>query len=295
MTAMMKITTAATNRLGNRASNQDRVLLLETDHGCLLTVADGMGGHDRGELAAQTTIDTLRTRFLAQKTVINDPRAFLRQAIHAAHFAVIDAGNRQQPSVTPRTTCVSCLVQGNRAWWAHVGDSRLYLLRDSSVATRTRDHTPVEKMLQKGEIAEKDLRHHPLRNSVSRCLGGAHSAARISFDQASLQEGDMLVLCSDGLWSALPDDRLVAAASESDIDSEINRLADEAERASYPRCDNISVVALRWHGLDRKDTPTPASSRGKHGPQRPQPADPVQQAIEDIHRAMIEYASEMKK
>ena len=166
----MKVLTASCNRLGNRSSNQDRCLVLERSDRVLVAVADGMGGHARGDLAAQTAVNTLRQRFLNQHDRITEPEQFLKAALEIAHLETVEAGRSSTPPVEPRTTCVACLVQGNQAWWAHVGDSRLYLLRNGRLVTRTRDHTPVEDLLQSGVINEDELSTHPLRNSVNRCL-----------------------------------------------------------------------------------------------------------------------------
>jgi len=294
----MKTVSALTNRLGNRSNNQDRCLVLEKAGHVLLVVADGMGGHARGELAAQTTIDSLSRSFMAQQGHIDNPRGFLRKALHAAHLEVVDAGRAVDPPVNPRTTCVACLVQDDQACWAHVGDSRLYLLRGGTLLTRTRDHTPVEELLQSGAITEDELHSHPLRNSVSRCLGGGLKLPKISFDQATLQADDMLLLCSDGLWSALPEQKLAELPTEGDLEHTVNLLTDEAELASYPHSDNISVVCLRWLSAGAQTRTDPAAAvlaETEAALSSDADQDPLQEAINDIHRAMLEYAAEMKK
>ena len=291
----MRVLTSFTNRLGNRTANQDRCLVLEKPGRVLLAVADGMGGHARGELAAQAAIDSLTRSFLGQRGAGNDPRTFLRGALQAAHLEVIEAGQSCTPPITPRTTCVACLVQGNHAHWAHLGDSRLYLLRNGAVLTRTRDHTPVEELVRNGVISDEDVRLHPLRNSVSRCLGGMPPFPRPSFDHAELRADDTLLLCSDGLWSALPEKKLLEIRGYTSLDQTIDTLANEAEMASYPHSDNISVVGLRWLSADKPQSQMrprtcPPSQRARHDGK-----DPLQQAVDDIHRAILDYAAEMKK
>ena len=292
----MRIITAFTNRLGNRSNNQDRCLAQECRDSVLLVVADGMGGHARGELAAQITVDSLSRSFLSHRGAIEEPHNFLEHAMNYAHLEIVDAGRSQDPRIDPRTTCIACLVQKDTAYWAHVGDSRLYLLRGGAILTRTRDHTPVEELLQNGLIAEDDIRTHPLRNSVSRCLGGAPKLPKISFDQAKLQADDILLLCSDGLWSALPESRLASLPANGDLEAAVNRLTDEAEAESYPNSDNISLVGMRWLSAGAAQKIPASTPRPESSPAAPQTeSDPVQQAIDDIHRAMLEYSSEMKK
>jgi serine/threonine protein phosphatase PrpC len=290
----MKVLTAFSNRLGNRSCNQDRCLVVERSDSILLAVADGMGGHAGGDLAAQAAVDSLRQSFAQEAVPIPETEAFLQTALETAHLGVIEAGRNSKPAIHPRTTCVVCVIQGNRACWAHLGDSRLYVLRNGTLVARTRDHTPLEELLQRGVISEDELRRHPLRNSVSRCLGGLRALPELGFGHAELRADDTVLLCSDGLWSALPEHKLLGIRGYGDLQQVIDILANEAEMASYPHSDNISLVALRWLS---------ASRRPKRGPDprpcapRPEakPSDPVQQAIDDIHRAMLEYAAEIKK
>jgi len=292
----MKALTSFANRLGNRTSNQDRCLVLERSDCVLLAVADGMGGHARGDLAAETAVNSLSHSFLSQHEAVAEPGQFLKTALEIAHLETVEAGRTSTPPVEPRTTCVVCLVQGNQAWWAHVGDSRLYLLRTGRLVTRTRDHTPVEELLQSGVIEEHELVTHPLRNSVSRCLGGALRPPEISFDHAELEPGDTLLLCSDGLWSALPEQKLLDMPASGELESAVNELTDEAEKTSYPHSDNISLVGLRWLSAADPQTSDTGSSAGQHSEAAAvEEKDPLQQAIDDINRAILDYASEMKK
>jgi serine/threonine protein phosphatase PrpC len=290
----MKVLTASANRLGNRPSNQDRWLVVEQPGRVLLAVADGMGGHARGDLAAQAAVDSLQRSFTRQQGRIADAAAFLQRALETAHLDVVDAGHSCSPPIRPRTTCVVCLVQDDQAHWAHVGDSRLYLLRSGRLVTRTRDHTPVENLLRRGDISEDELRTHPLRNSVNRCLGGTPALPKISLDRAALKTNDTLLLCSDGLWSALPEHRLIEIPSRAELGQIMERLSDEAQTATYPHTDNVSAVGLRWLSAagSRRSAP---ESRAADGGAAPQSEDPLKSAIDDIHRAMLDYAAEMKR
>jgi serine/threonine protein phosphatase PrpC len=290
----MKVLTAFTNRLGNRSSNQDRCLVLERPDFVLLAVADGMGGHAGGDLAAQATVDSLQRSLVGQHAPIAQPRVFLQEAFESAHLQVIEAGRNRTPPINPRTTCVACVVQGNQAYWAHLGDSRLYLLRNGTLVTRTRDHTPVEELLQSGAISASELRSHPLRNSVSRCLGGVRPLPEISFGAAELRADDTLLLCSDGLWNALPEQKLAAIPGYGNLQHSIDALSNEAELASYPHSDNISVFALRWLTATNPHKPRHVTRPSGNAPQA-DTKDPLQQAIDDIHRAMLDYAAEIKK
>lgn len=238
---------ALTNRLGNRDNNQDRCAVVEHGKAVLLLLADGMGGHARGELAAQVFINSLTRQFEAQRLPIRSPRGFLRAAITQAHHQIVESGLKQNPPVRPRTTGIACLVQSGHACWAHVGDSRLYLIRNRRVLFRTRDHSHVSELIEQGMITEEEAGRHPLRNFVSRSLGGESEAPEPTIEQESmLKAGDILILCSDGLWSALPEKRLSELASQPDLANLTEQLASEAEYQSYPHSDNISIVTFRW-------------------------------------------------
>ena len=279
-----------TSRLGNRKINQDRCLALEDEDAILLAVADGMGGHARGELAAQAFVDSLRRRFETRDPLQEGP-AFLHQAIRAAHQAILEIGRHQTPPVQPLTTCVAALIQGGRVHWAHVGDSRLYLFRHGRVFFQTRDHTPVAEMVAAGLITERQARIHPKRNQVSRCLGGPGAPPEITVGpEVFLEPGDLLLLCSDGLWSAVSERRLLELAGAEDLGGTLDDLAMLAEQQSYPQSDNITAVALRWEGTQQARR---AETAG--GDDRAQEAslDPLERAIAEIHQALEEYGDEM--
>jgi len=241
--------TATATRRGDRDTNQDRCAVLPRETGMLLLLADGLGGHPRGELAAQVYIDSMGQAFEQANWPITDPAQFLASAITRSHTAIMTAGERQQPPVSPLTTGVACLVQNQLACWAHVGDSRLYLFRNGHALARTRDHSLVQEYIERGELEENEREQHPLRNYVTRTLGGASRAPVVELsDITGLQPGDTLLLCSDGLWSALPENRLTELATATDLSQAVQRIAIEAEQASMPASDNITLAVLRVAG-----------------------------------------------
>jgi len=205
-----------------------------------------MGGHPRGELAAQVYIDSMCRVFEQADWPITDPAPFLKMAIDRAHADIVVAGEHEQPPVTPLTTAVACLVQDRQAAWAHVGDSRLYMFHNGQTLARTRDHSLVQEIIERGEWPENEREQHPLRNVVTRSLGGTSGTPGVELsDTTSLQPGDTLLLCSDGLWSALPEKRLTELAAATDLNQAVQDLAFEAEQASKPLSDNITLVACR--------------------------------------------------
>ena len=139
------------------SSDLDRLGCWNTPESLFLVVADGMGGHAHGDVAAQITVDYLGAAYRGEaKPAIADPDGFLFRAIGRAHAMILHQTQRQglvrDPANSPRTTVVACLVQGGYAYWSFVGDSRFYIVRDGRVLTRTRDHTPVQMLIDAGQI-----------------------------------------------------------------------------------------------------------------------------------------------
>ena len=281
----MKYDIGKANRLGNRDSNQDRFAVIERPQSILLVLADGMGGHEGGLLAASTFVVKFTEAFRNAPSPLAEPNQFLRETFMLAHHAVIDAGGRHDPPINPRTTGVACIVQNGSVWWAHVGDSRFYLLRGGNVLMRTRDHSHVEDLLQQGKITEKRMKTHPQRNQVTRCIGGnaLKTPEPTVGEPAALEVHDVVLLCSDGLWGSLNDDVIAVSVAETrSMAPLVEQFAEQAELASYPKCDNVSVAALRWLGAGNK----PAASAGGSAQVDTHGEPEVDAAIDEINQAL---------
>lgn len=245
----MRFETAEVSLLGDREENQDRAAIHRNNGSVLLVVADGMGGHSGGALAAEVAVDSL-CRTFAQAAAGADSREFLQAAVESAHDAVVAVGEKVGIGSRPRATCAICMVQEDHATWAHVGDSRIYLARDRVVVTRTRDHTPIESLLQDGLISEEEIAGHPMRHYVEYCLGGLAERPLITIsDPVPLETGDLLLVCSDGFWSGVSDAD-IGAGPEHDtaLQDWLARMASRAVRVGTPYSDNTTVVALRARG-----------------------------------------------
>lgn len=250
--ASLQIETADLSLIGHREENQDRVSIAGADRCMLLVVIDGMGGHAEGARAAETALATLLDAFWQTPHPILDPLGFLHLSLGRAHEEVVRLGAALSVETRPRATCAVCLVQENAVYWAHVGDSRIYQLRQSRVLDRTRDHSHVEVLLREGLITESEAHGHPMRNYVECCLGGDSALPEMSIATGPrLKGGDVLLLCTDGLWANLNDMDLVRLAQTAGIplrDSLID-LATRAVDASAPHSDNTSAAALRWRAM----------------------------------------------
>jgi len=246
----LRFETAEISLLGDREENQDRAAVCTQNGAVFLIVADGMGGHEGGALAAETALKSLRERFIAHAPE-GDSEAFLRESMELAHDAVVAAGEQAGIGSRPRTTCAACLVQEGMARWVHVGDSRIYYARSGELVTRTRDHTPVESLLQDGLITEEEIAGHPMRHYVEYCLGGVSERPLVSVSEPhALAEGDLLLVCSDGLWSGLDDADIARGPGEaSTLEDWLARIASRAVRMSTPYSDNTTAAAL-WARAD---------------------------------------------
>ncbi|MEW8626877.1 MAG: protein phosphatase 2C domain-containing protein [Candidatus Thiodiazotropha sp.] len=294
----MKYETAQCSLIGNRSMNQDRCLIMEAPDAILLALADGMGGHPKGEMAAQILMDNARKAFLTSRKPISNPRFFLSGLMEMSHQQITAFGDRQEPPIEPRTTGVLCLVQEDTAYWAHIGDSRLYIMRDGVIHLRTDDHSYVEHLRQQGLISAAQVHTHKFRNYVTRCLGGNSNrpVAELSGPH-DLKQGDVVLLCSDGFWGPLPERPMVDSLYKNNAPllNNISDLAKRAETKSNPESDNVTVVALRWRESDAKLTPADFSmslakkSRGILD--HPEESVDVSQAIEDL-RKMVDDLDE---
>lgn len=251
----LQIEVAKFSHIGNRDENQDRVEILVGDHTVVAIVVDGMGGHAAGAAAAITTIATISARFKHSKKPLPFPERFLARAIGEAHDALVRMGKERPIDDRPRATCAIGLVQGDTAIWAHVGDSRVYLLRAGQVVERTRDHTHVEMLLQEGLIDEADIAAHPMRSFVDQCLGGDVERPPVTIGEPYLlHPDDTLFACSDGVWTGLSDEQLAAAFAQAPDAPAFAPLLEDivtgAVERNEPASDNASATAIRWVGDD---------------------------------------------
>ena len=254
----MRFTIYQESRTGRRASNQDRIAHCYSREALLMLVADGMGGHLHGELAAHIAAQYITQAFQREaRPRLPDPGLFLSRALTGAHHAILDDALDRLLPEAPRTTLVACVVQDGAAHWAHAGDSRLYLLRHGHAVTRTRDHSRTQLMLDQGLLQPEDAHNHPGRNRLYSCLGGNHAPQVEHSPRTPLRDGDVLALCSDGVWGPVGDDSLVTHLSAAPLSQGVPRLLDDAERRAGPNADNLSMVAMCWHD---EDNASPASA-----------------------------------
>jgi PPM family protein phosphatase len=233
---------------GGRKYNQDCVAHAYTSQALLMILADGMGGHSHGELAAQITIKTFMQAFADEAAPrLADPAEFLSRVMHKAHKNIIEFAKDQHLLGNPGTTCVAALIQDGRVCWAHAGDSRVYLLRNNVVAAVTRDHSVVQQWADMGYITEEEMKTHPDRHRITNCLGGEGEMFFVESSRVvDLQQGDVLLLCSDGLWEPLKFAEISTALMKGPLDDTLEELIDIALYRAGQYADNTTAVVVRW-------------------------------------------------
>jgi serine/threonine protein phosphatase PrpC len=237
------------SRKGGREKNEDRMGYSYTRDSGLFALADGMGGHPEGEVASQLALQTMSALFQqASKPTLSDPMAFLNQAILAGHQQLLRYSAQKALTDTPRTTVVACVLQGDSVYWAHCGDSRLYVVRGDKLVVRTRDHSYSE--LQDALHSVVPMRERLNRNVLFTCLGSPGKPVIDTAGPFVLQRGDRLMLCSDGLWSTVTDESITEHLSSRPIAEAVPELVEQALRNGGPKSDNVSVMAIEWEGSE---------------------------------------------
>jgi serine/threonine protein phosphatase PrpC len=247
----LQVEFADVSDVGHREDNQDRAAAVANEASALIVVFDGMGGHADGARAAEIGRRTMLDAFAAESHPVFDPLGFLHLSLGRAHEGVAEAGHKMPLEHRPRATCAACLVQDGAAYWAHLGDSRVYHIRAGAVLERTRDHTHVEQLLREGMIREDELHSHPMRNYVDCCIGGESAQPEMSLSlRRPLQSGDVLLVCTDGVWANLRDAQIAAffGPDGPPLARALADLVDRAVEASAPHSDNATASALRWLG-----------------------------------------------
>jgi serine/threonine protein phosphatase PrpC len=243
----LQVEFAEISLIGAREENQDRIAATVNADAAVIAAFDGMGGHADGALAAELSKRTLLARFAAATQPLVDPMAFLHITLGAAHAEMVSIGLHMPLEHRPRTTGAICAVQDGTAWWAHVGDSRIYHLRAGQVIRRTRDHSHVELLVQEGLISSSQAQSHPMRNFVETCLGGDPMLPEMLIGRSlAVEAGDVMLVCTDGFWSALSDDDIAGSLYAGvPLKTALQAIAEFSVRRGGPSADNSSAAVLR--------------------------------------------------
>ena len=240
---------------GGRKYNQDRSAHAYTEQSLLMVLADGMGGHSHGELAAEITIKTYMQAFSVEaKPQIQDPEEFLSRVMRKAHENIMQFAEDQGLPGSPGTTCVAALIQNGRVCWAHAGDSRVYFLRDNKILAVTHDHSVVQQWADFGFITEAQMKTHPDRHRITNCLGGEGESFFVETEpERELQENDVLLLCSDGLWGPLSHKEISTSSLKvKPLPQALEDLMAVALYREGVNADNTTGVVVRWSAAEER-------------------------------------------
>lgn len=244
----MKFSIYQNSRQGPRNYNQDRLAYSYSKDALLLVLADGMGGHRNGEVAAHLAVKTLTDAFQRLAVpFLSSPAKFLIDHIQQVHDMIDNVTQRDDLIESPRTTIVVAIIQRGFLYCAHVGDSRLYHFRDGHLLFRTEDHSVVQSLYKKGMISKEEMATHPYKNKIYNCLGGETPPQIDLSDRFELLEGDTILLCTDGVWGVLSDLQIREIIQHNIVIADATtKLMDSAEFASDERGDNMSAIGLQW-------------------------------------------------
>ena len=304
----MRFTIFQESRKGSRKVNQDRIAYTFSRDTLLLVVADGMGGHAGGEIAAQIAVRLFIERFQQEaKPILKNPLKFLQDTMVRAHAALGSYANQFSMLETPRTTCVACVVQAGHAYWGHVGDSRLYLFRQGGLIGSTKDHSKVQYLVDQGIIGADEVVSHPDRNKIFSCLGGLVDPVIDLSRRTPLRNGDIIVLCTDGLWSVIDQREVATWLTSTPILTTAPQMMREGEKRGGAEGDNLSAIIVRWgpETLSDEQTTTITETLGlgefetqidrtltltdRTGTQRDLSDDEIEHAIEEIQSTIQKY------
>lgn len=229
------------SQVGNRRRNEDRVGHWSTGRAELMVVADGMGGHPHGDLAAEGALQTLSELFLLDaQPELPRPGAFLGSAFLETHRRLLAQARQWRLPKNHCTTLVACVVQKGLLWWAHCGDSRLYLVRGGELVVRTRDHSVSER--RDSLVGKARLPAGVSEHVLVSCLGGTRRPMVDCAGPWSLADGDRLLLCSDGLWGPLTEPALLHCMRQGDMQSAVRTLVQDALTTADPVSDNVTAL-----------------------------------------------------
>lgn len=241
------ILSARTDRGAVRPRNEDAVLAdvlpLGREFVILLAVADGVGGHGQGNWASHRSLELLREHVAAALGAGADPRSALTAAFQRANEALYQEGAQRQGASHPATTLAAALVLGESLWWANVGDSRVYLVGQQDAQQLSLDHSLVADQVRAGILSAEEAAEAPFANVITRSIGYQPAVEVDSGGPIALAPGDVVLLCSDGLYRVVTQDEIASLAALYAADSATRELIALACERGAP--DNVSVVIYR--------------------------------------------------
>jgi serine/threonine protein phosphatase PrpC len=241
------VETSVARHIGDRKEQQDRVAVLthpSLPGALLIALADGMGGHSGGAMAAEQVILAAQQNLESFSPATEQPGQLLNAVVQDAHSSI--RLSRFASEQDPHSTIIAFMLYRGRAYWVHCGDSRLYHFRNRKLMFRTRDHSLVEELQRRGKLTEEEARQHPQRNVLVSCLGSDRTPLADMGSCDGVVAGDHFLLCSDGLWNYFSDEELSDTLTNLPAADAAKRLLDLARNRSQGNGDNISLAIVKF-------------------------------------------------
>ena len=254
----MQLQSSSVSDIGKiRQNNEDSYLELtieDTNVNCLLlVVADGMGGHNAGEVASKKVVESIESYFKSEESNLNSDKTLshLKESIELANTEVFKASASDESLKGMGSTCTAMMILNNKIYIAHVGDSRAYLIRGDKIEQLTKDHTLAEKMLDSGIISKDEAKASPHRNMLMKAIGIAEDLEVETYESFEVEQGDIYLLCSDGLTEYVDEEELRSILNIYEPDEACKLLVKIANKRGGK--DNITVQIAKAFDSEAAD------------------------------------------
>ena len=246
-TEVIMLDIATVSACGDRTHNEDFLQYEKSDNDTyIFALADGLGGHGKGEVASSTCVNTCVTVF--ERDPVINATEFFEKAFNEAQNTLIEKQKIDNAQNKMKTTLVLCRIIKNTVSWAHIGDSRLYVFRNHKLFSQTLDHSVPQMLVASGEIKPSQIRHHEDRNKLLRALGVNTETLRYQIDDCEfeLQHGDAILMCSDGFWEWITEHKMEkflkkAESAQTVLDKMVKYIIKKGHKSNM---DNYSAILI---------------------------------------------------
>ncbi len=239
----MQITYSMLTDPGDRKNNEDCIGEYEFNNEYCFAVADGLGGHERGEVASRLVVDTTGEVFNQE----GYSEYFLREAFEVSQERLMDKQAREDAYDELKTTLTMLVIGDNKVGWGHVGDSRLYRFKARKISDQTKDHSVPQMLVTIGEISEKDIRNHPDRSRLLKVMGVEWDRPKYDVvEEDSVETGDSFLICTDGFWELIDEKQMLTCLKKAaNVEEWLVLMTDIVKQAGENRnMDNYSAIAV---------------------------------------------------
>lgn len=230
--------------MGSRGNNEDSVGMFQSGEAYCFVLADGLGGHGKGEVASRIAVEQAVTTFAQAGQASQE---CLARSLENGQKAIRETQKLDRTASDMKTTCVLLQVGPDQVQWGHIGDSRLYYFRNRKLMTRTLDHSVPQMLVEAGQLKEKHIRNHPDRNRLLRVMGIEWDEPKFQLaEPVAREDGQVFLLCSDGFWELIDEKKMISCLKKADSPKEwLLRMEEIIQKQGRGRnMDNYSAIAV---------------------------------------------------